>query len=71
MIHVVVILFWLSLLVGTLLTHNPVANWAAASPGCTSSCVGGHDAASDPTEPPQGRHRSLGVTGRFPTHAYA
>ena len=28
MIRVLIVLFWLSLLIGTLLAHNLVANWA-------------------------------------------
>ena len=33
MIRVLIILFWLSLLIGTLLAHNLVANWAVTLAG--------------------------------------
>jgi hypothetical protein len=33
MIRVVIVLFWLSLLIGTLLAHNIVANWAVTLAG--------------------------------------
>jgi hypothetical protein len=33
MVHVLVVLFWVSLLLGTLLAHNIVANWAVALGG--------------------------------------
>jgi hypothetical protein len=33
MFHALIILFWLSLLIGTALAHNIVANWAVALAG--------------------------------------
>ena len=33
MIRVLIVLFWLSLLIGTLLAHNLVANWAVTLAG--------------------------------------
>jgi hypothetical protein len=33
MIRALIVLFWLSLLIGTLLAHNLVANWAVALAG--------------------------------------
>ena len=33
MIRVIVLLFWLSMIIGTLLAHNVVANWAVTLAG--------------------------------------